>query len=60
MLKLWTRSTKTKPTKSDVPVNGTRLVAKPPYQTPVERARQNDTDGKQRRLRQVVDQNRLL
>lgn len=60
MLKLWTRPKKKKPTLSNLLLRETRLPQKPPHETFLERARRNDTDGTQRRLRQAADHNRLL
>lgn len=60
MLKLWTRPKKTEAKTSEVLLRETNLSAKPLHETFLERARRNDTDGKQRRLRQAAEQNRLL
>lgn len=60
MLSFWKRPVKPRAKTPAPDADVVKAAVAPKYETFLARARRNDSDGRQRRIRQVIDQNRLL
>jgi hypothetical protein len=60
MLGFWKKYAKPGAKATLLPIHTVKAAAAPKHETFLARARRNDSDGSQRRIRQLVEQNRLL